>query len=68
MSTKKSKPWEIMAISRKQYDAIRLWERAGIGRKKFEESLLARGPEYLEELLNAPAPGVAPGSDRGETG
>lgn len=36
---KAEKPWAILGYSRKQYEALRLWKRAGISREKFEDFL-----------------------------
>jgi hypothetical protein len=54
MQTGKTKPWDVMGMTRRQYEAIRMWERVGINRKKFEAALLADGPAYLESLLDSP--------------
>lgn len=47
-----NKPWAILGLSRKEYEARRPWARAGQPRERFEEMLLALGehPEILQDL------------------
>lgn len=47
-----NKPWAILGISRKEYEARRPWAKAGQSRERFEDLLLALGehPEVLQDL------------------
>lgn len=41
---KKEKPWAILKVTRREYEATRPWKEAGISRARFEE-LLALMPD-----------------------
>ncbi len=42
------KPWAILGYSRKRYEALRLWKRAGVSREKFEDFLRLMPHEALK--------------------
>lgn len=49
-----NKPWAIIKISRRQYEAVRPWKKSGMSRPMFEE-LLATLPEGVIDQLHLEA-------------
>jgi len=44
------KPWDVLRIPRKRYEAAQPWKKAGLPRAKFEELLLLIPDESISEM------------------
>jgi len=44
------KPWALLRMTRKEYEAHRPWKKGGLPRAKFEELLRLIPDEYLSEM------------------
>ena len=44
------KPWAILRMPRKRYEAAQPWKKAGLSRAKFEELLLLIPDELVSEM------------------
>jgi hypothetical protein len=47
---KNEKPWALLGISRRQYEAAKPWKEAGQDRRKFEEIIRLIPPEAVDDL------------------
>jgi len=44
------KPWAILRMPRKRYEAAQPWKKAGLSRAKFEEMLLLISDEFISDM------------------
>jgi hypothetical protein len=45
-----NKPWAILKISRRQYEAARPWKKSGMSRPMFEELLTTLPEGFIDQL------------------
>ena len=47
---RENKPWAALSVSRRQYEMVRPWKKAGMSRKAFEELVCLLPHGAIEEL------------------
>ena len=49
-NNKDTKPWAWLRMSRKQYDALRIWKKCNLSREEFGKFVLCLPSELIDEM------------------